>query len=265
VTAPRTTTEGCTCDGWKANIGKVNAPFILATARNPRDYKGYDGVPFQFCPWCAAPLASAPGDGEEPLTHCACRSSAWMPFGASYRCTVCHRMSREEQRSTIDAMFGVVSPVAPHAAVEEPESTVEMANASVAANPEGAEALVRRVTAAADDADLTALAEAAVHENREYHAFHPWYDDLEWKAQGFSDVEAAFLAAATPSRILALRDERLPLLAARDEARRLGFYAGATWHAGSLGQTIDFGAMGEAAADDAALSAALPTTRRDGA
>jgi hypothetical protein len=154
MTAPRNETCGCgdrNCPDCRADRMARGARIWERVKDAPRDYQGCANEP------AFTPLASAPGDGEEPLTHCACRSSAWMPFGASYRCTVCHRMSREEQRSTIDAMFGVVSPVAPHAAVEEPESTVEMANASVAANPEGAEALVRRVTAAAEDADLTAL------------------------------------------------------------------------------------------------------------
>lgn len=38
------------CAEWTANITKVNAPFLLAAARNPG--LEYDGVPFRFCPWC---------------------------------------------------------------------------------------------------------------------------------------------------------------------------------------------------------------------
>jgi hypothetical protein len=44
------------CQEWTENIPKVDAPFAFLTARNPQSYKGYDGIPMRYCPWCAAPL-----------------------------------------------------------------------------------------------------------------------------------------------------------------------------------------------------------------
>lgn len=46
----------CLCTDFKENIAILNAPFALATARNPETYRGYTGKPFQFCPWCGALL-----------------------------------------------------------------------------------------------------------------------------------------------------------------------------------------------------------------
>ena len=43
------------CSDWKPNIEKVNAPLMLAAARNPH-HKQYDGKPFRFCPWCGQEL-----------------------------------------------------------------------------------------------------------------------------------------------------------------------------------------------------------------
>lgn len=51
--------DGCSCAAWKANVGKVNAPFMLAAARNPSQH-GYDGEPFHYCPWCGVGLTTAP-------------------------------------------------------------------------------------------------------------------------------------------------------------------------------------------------------------
>ena len=45
------------CTLFQENIDKVNAPFKLAAARNPTTFKGYDGVPFKFCPWCGTALS----------------------------------------------------------------------------------------------------------------------------------------------------------------------------------------------------------------
>lgn len=45
----------CNCIDWKFNIDKVNAPFILAAARNPGRIN-YDGKQFRYCPWCSKPL-----------------------------------------------------------------------------------------------------------------------------------------------------------------------------------------------------------------
>jgi hypothetical protein len=44
------------CEDWKPNSEKVDAPMVLLHARNPSTYKGYDGKPFKFCPWCGQPL-----------------------------------------------------------------------------------------------------------------------------------------------------------------------------------------------------------------
>ena len=46
----------CQCKEWQENIDKVNAPNRFLFARNPNTYKGYDGVPFKYCPWCAMML-----------------------------------------------------------------------------------------------------------------------------------------------------------------------------------------------------------------
>jgi hypothetical protein len=45
------TYEGECCEDWLPQIEKVNAPIILANARNP-EYPQYDGKPFVYCPWC---------------------------------------------------------------------------------------------------------------------------------------------------------------------------------------------------------------------
>lgn len=47
----------CTCDTWKNNIDLINAPWVVETGRNPTLARGYRGVRFRFCPWCARPLA----------------------------------------------------------------------------------------------------------------------------------------------------------------------------------------------------------------
>ena len=44
----------CSCKEWKENIGKVNGPTILQALR--QGTKGYEGVPFKFCPWCGEKL-----------------------------------------------------------------------------------------------------------------------------------------------------------------------------------------------------------------
>jgi hypothetical protein len=44
----------CACKEFKENLPKVNAPIFLFNARNPG--RGYDGVPFRYCPWCSALL-----------------------------------------------------------------------------------------------------------------------------------------------------------------------------------------------------------------
>lgn len=41
------------CEDWKPQCEKVNAPIMLAFARNPQNPQ-YDGKPFRFCPWCGA-------------------------------------------------------------------------------------------------------------------------------------------------------------------------------------------------------------------
>jgi len=46
----------CTCDKWKANIDKINAPITLQAVKSGT--AGYDGDYFEFCPWCGKPLSS---------------------------------------------------------------------------------------------------------------------------------------------------------------------------------------------------------------
>jgi hypothetical protein len=62
----------CECDLWKANIDKVNAPNMFLHARNPTTYKGYDGEPFHFCPWCGEAVRCEACDTPAPwhLTDC---------------------------------------------------------------------------------------------------------------------------------------------------------------------------------------------------
>lgn len=54
--SPTAAPSGCSCPAWRANIDKVNAPFVLQAARNPQTYRGYDGEPFHYCPWCGTGL-----------------------------------------------------------------------------------------------------------------------------------------------------------------------------------------------------------------
>lgn len=46
----------CLCEDWEKNIDKINAPFTFMIARQPLNYKGYDGKVFSFCPWCGSKL-----------------------------------------------------------------------------------------------------------------------------------------------------------------------------------------------------------------
>jgi hypothetical protein len=47
----------CTCEKWKANIDKIDAPLVLAQIRQPGYMVGFEQ--FEFCPWCGSPLTSA--------------------------------------------------------------------------------------------------------------------------------------------------------------------------------------------------------------
>jgi hypothetical protein len=42
----------CECDGWKENIDKINAPYML----NLSAIGQYDGKAFSFCPWCGTSI-----------------------------------------------------------------------------------------------------------------------------------------------------------------------------------------------------------------
>lgn len=46
----------CKCEDWAENMPKVNAPLMLAVARNPDTAQQYDGKPFEYCPWCGEEL-----------------------------------------------------------------------------------------------------------------------------------------------------------------------------------------------------------------
>lgn len=53
----------CRCKEWGENIGKVNAPLMLQSARS--GYRvHYDGVRFRYCPWCGEALVDASFDSE---------------------------------------------------------------------------------------------------------------------------------------------------------------------------------------------------------
>jgi hypothetical protein len=43
----------CGCIDWQENIGKVNAGFTMMFIHG---CSGYDGKPFQYCPWCGMEL-----------------------------------------------------------------------------------------------------------------------------------------------------------------------------------------------------------------
>lgn len=57
------------CEAFTRNIEKVNAPFLLAAARNPQTCKGYDGDRFVYCPWCGKKLSPAESDAAVCLTN----------------------------------------------------------------------------------------------------------------------------------------------------------------------------------------------------
>lgn len=48
----------CTCLDWAVGVDKINAPILLAQARNPRlmDTPAFTFVPWKFCPWCGVAL-----------------------------------------------------------------------------------------------------------------------------------------------------------------------------------------------------------------
>lgn len=58
----------CVCAEWAPNIEKVNAPLMLAYARNPSAANMYRGVPFRYCPWCGEYLLIEGLAGEPPET-----------------------------------------------------------------------------------------------------------------------------------------------------------------------------------------------------
>lgn len=45
----------CECTDWKENIGKVDAPLLLAFARSGGSVQ-YEGKRWTFCPWCSLQL-----------------------------------------------------------------------------------------------------------------------------------------------------------------------------------------------------------------
>ena len=57
----------CDCPEWAPNIEQVNAPLMLAAARNPSaSFLGYTGVHFRFCPWCGKQLVAESVLDERP-------------------------------------------------------------------------------------------------------------------------------------------------------------------------------------------------------
>lgn len=54
----------CTCLGWKQNIGKLNASFVLQSARSGGKNQ-YNGKEFEFCPWCGKNLHDKPKDNPQ--------------------------------------------------------------------------------------------------------------------------------------------------------------------------------------------------------
>ena len=44
----------CKCKLWKENIDRINGPIALQSIRSGG--RGYDGVPFKYCPWCGKDL-----------------------------------------------------------------------------------------------------------------------------------------------------------------------------------------------------------------
>lgn len=44
--------RSCKCSGWKENFPSINAPFLEPHS----NYAPYEGLPFNFCPWCSKRL-----------------------------------------------------------------------------------------------------------------------------------------------------------------------------------------------------------------
>lgn len=55
------------CESWKENISKLDAPFHFLAARNHSAYRGYDGKPFKYCPWCSSLLQGSPEVAYAPV------------------------------------------------------------------------------------------------------------------------------------------------------------------------------------------------------
>jgi hypothetical protein len=56
----------CTCERWKKNIGFLDKVFILAYVHGIQ----YDGVEFDYCPWCGELLKPPSMDMvAEPVVH----------------------------------------------------------------------------------------------------------------------------------------------------------------------------------------------------
>lgn len=70
------TSYRCVCDDWRVNLPILNAPLMLAVARNPNAGHGYKGKPFAFCPWCGLTLRVSatetvlPDAPEPPVKAC---------------------------------------------------------------------------------------------------------------------------------------------------------------------------------------------------
>jgi hypothetical protein len=64
--APRDTPV-CSCDEWEPGVAKINAPIMLAQARNPQltQTEEFRFNVFRFCPWCSKPVrTNAASRGE---------------------------------------------------------------------------------------------------------------------------------------------------------------------------------------------------------
>ncbi len=53
-------TTQCDCPDWNPGVDKLNGPIITAQLRSGRVLPSNYFIAWNYCPWCAKPLAAAP-------------------------------------------------------------------------------------------------------------------------------------------------------------------------------------------------------------
>ena len=56
----------CSCAEWEPCVAKINAPILLAQARNPHltNTPEFQFVAFRYCPWCGKKLLATPRENQ---------------------------------------------------------------------------------------------------------------------------------------------------------------------------------------------------------